>query len=193
MSLFATTTPTTSFSSSLFLPLSCASPLCFFAIFLRLEPCVGFASGGASLGRYSYIKMSGGFITDIREKVAISNFANTGAYGFPSALALLVTCEAILDSSLLNNSAAAAASAAVASSSSSPSSSPVSGGSPSSGTVAATAAASGGGLYPIGRTYVSNAIRVLMEAGTSFIGIHVPSFACVARQDQLEDFLYHVK
>ena len=141
--------------------------------------------------------MSGGFITDIREKVAISNFANTGAYGFPSALALLVTCEAILDSSLLNNSAAAAASAAaaVASSSASPSSSPVSGGSPSSGTVAATAAASGGGggLYPIGRTYVSNAIRVLMEAGTSFIGIHVPSFACVARQDQLEDFLYHVK
>ena len=78
--------------------------------------------------------MSGGFITDIREKVAISNFANTGAYGFPSALALLVTCEAILDSSLLNNSAAAAAAAAaVASSSASPSSSPVSGGSPSSG------------------------------------------------------------
>ena len=134
--------------------------------------------------------MSGGFITDIREKVAISNFANTGAYGFPSALALLVTCEAILDSSLLNNAAAAAAAP------SSPSSSPVlgpaplalSGSSPSSGTVATA-----GALYPIGRTYVSNAIRVLMEAGTSFIGIHVPSFACVARQDQLEDFLYHVK
>ena len=39
----------------------------------------------ADQGRFSYIKMAGGIISDIREKVAISGFANTGAYGFPSA------------------------------------------------------------------------------------------------------------
>ena len=167
---------------------------------------------------YSYIKMSGGIITDIREKVGISHFANTGAYGFPSAHALLVTCEAILDSVALTANDPGGAVAAVGGSSrgGSGASSPSGGVSPrggarrvlnlGGGSAASSSASSGGGaggqpsppaptpliIYP-GRTYVSNAIKVLMEAGTSFVGIHVPSFACVARQDQLEDFLYHVK
>ena len=151
--------------------------------------------------KYSYIKMSGGMITDIREKVGISHFANTGAYGFPSAHALLVTCEAILDSVGLHIAAGGGGGGGTGGRGSgggggggggSGTSSPRLTGSPEGGGDMATGGAAPAIYYP-GRTYVSNAIKVLMEAGTAFVGIHVPSFACVARQDQLEDFLYHVK
>ena len=32
-----------------------------------------------------------------------------------------------------------------------------------------------------GRTYVSHAIQMLIGEGTTFVGVHVPSFACVNR------------
>ena len=46
---------------------------------------------------------------------------------------------------------------------------------------------------PLGTLYLSNAIRTLISEGVDFMGVHVPSFACLASQQQLDDFLYHVK
>jgi hypothetical protein len=40
-------------------------------------------------------------ILDVREKVAISRFANTGAYGFPSAAAVKRHCAAVIDENMM--------------------------------------------------------------------------------------------
>jgi hypothetical protein len=40
-------------------------------------------------------------ILDIREKVAISRFANTGAYGFPSATAVKKQCAEVIDANMM--------------------------------------------------------------------------------------------
>mmetsp|Transcript_70018 Transcript_70018/g.158304 ORF Transcript_70018/g.158304 Transcript_70018/m.158304 type:complete len:417 (+) Transcript_70018:106-1356(+) len=138
-------------------------------------------SSVADQGRFSYIKMAGGIISDIREKVAISGFANTGAYGFPSAEVLLGVCEEILDAPYGANSADNSATRSASSTKGGNAAPP---GPPGSTPV---------GPVMVGRTYVSNAIKTLIDRGTVFVGIHVPSFACVGRQDQLDDFLFHVK
>ena len=46
---------------------------------------------------FSYIKMSDGIITEVKEKVKISGNANTGAYGFPSGRLLRDHCSVVLD------------------------------------------------------------------------------------------------
>lgn len=52
--------------------------------------------------RFSYVQLSacGQFITEVREKVAISSHINIGAYGFPSGSALLASAEALVDEML---------------------------------------------------------------------------------------------
>lgn len=139
---------------------------------------------------FSYIKMAGGIITDIREKVAISSFANTGAYGFPSANVLKGCCEVILDQALeaaakqpgrtyvsnaikllVDGHASVGAAASAASAASSTGETTTMG--------AANPQTDGEGLVSV--------------APVPFVGVHVPSFACVGRQDQLDDFLQHVR
>jgi len=46
---------------------------------------------------YSYINLDGITVTDIKEKVKISNNANTGAYGFESSRELKQYCTKVLD------------------------------------------------------------------------------------------------
>ena len=55
---------------------------------------------------YSYIKLSpdGKTIVDIREKAVISKHANTGAYGFSSAVILQKCCEQSINTNLLGSS-----------------------------------------------------------------------------------------
>ena len=54
--------------------------------------------------QFSYIRISpDGTIADIREKAVISNHANTGAYGFPSAALLQKCCEDEINCNLVRN------------------------------------------------------------------------------------------
>lgn len=46
---------------------------------------------------FSYIKMNENDIVEIKEKIRISDHANTGAYGFPSGTTLLEYCTTVLD------------------------------------------------------------------------------------------------
>mmetsp|Transcript_27759 Transcript_27759/g.74718 ORF Transcript_27759/g.74718 Transcript_27759/m.74718 type:complete len:818 (+) Transcript_27759:2-2455(+) len=53
---------------------------------------------GIARGRFSYIKVSAeGLVSEMREKVAISSAVNIGAYGFPSAAALLSAADSYID------------------------------------------------------------------------------------------------
>ena len=56
------------------------------------------AEGDVSKGRKSYIRLNDmGEVTSIREKSAISSFANAGAYVFPSALMLRAAVTRVID------------------------------------------------------------------------------------------------
>ena len=53
---------------------------------------------------YSYIKMENSIITDIQEKIKVSNYACSGAYGFNSVLELLKYTQYILDNNIMTKS-----------------------------------------------------------------------------------------
>ncbi|CAM9987730.1 unnamed protein product, partial [Hapterophycus canaliculatus] len=94
---------------------------------------------------FSYIEFEAGTnnIVCIREKEAISRYANTGAYAFPCGDQLRTACREVLDN-------------------------------------------------PVGKTgefYTSIIIEGMIRAGQKFVGIHVPSFACVGTPTQLRSFL----
>ncbi|CAM9226622.1 unnamed protein product, partial [Scytosiphon promiscuus] len=94
---------------------------------------------------FSYIEFESGSnrIVRIREKEAISRYANTGAYAFPCGDQLRSACRKVLDD-------------------------------------------------PVGKTgefYTSSIIEGMIRAGQKFVGIHMPSFACVGTPAQLRSFL----
>jgi len=129
-------------------------------VFRRVPPAVGASfyfvqdkKSAEASAVYSYIRLENGRICGIAEKQAISRFANTGAYGFPTAETLKEACQVAMDDK-----------------------------------------EGGSGASNPAQLYISNAISLMMRRhGIEFMGVHVPKFANVGREERLQSFLLHVR